>query len=425
MIKDSRQYKSDLAVVGSGIAGCAATIFAQARAIKTIQIGNTGALAYTSGYFDLLGVEQTKYIKNPWDGLAQLRAREPEHPYAKISDDDIHKAFIEFTNTLNEMGLKYSCSGDSNQLAMLPAGACKPTFYVPNTMQKGAFAMASKAKVLIIDFAGLQGFSAKEIVANLKLQWPHLRSEQVSFPEMDSGAQIFPEVMARALEVSKTRQEFASQLKAIAKDAEYIAIPAILGIHQPDRIHHEMELLVGLPIFEIPTIPPAVAGIRLRELLEQKLPTLGATIISQQKVQKIIFDKNNIQLFLQDNYGPVKIVANNILMASGRFLSGGLVADYQKITEPLIDLPIQQPKGRENWFSESYFDPLGHAVNQSGVAVNEKFQALDFEGNIIDQRLYAAGILLANQDWVRQRCGAGLAIATAFKAVDSIIKNSQ
>ena len=423
MINKTRHYKSDVAVVGAGIAGCAATIFAQARGLKATQIGNTGALAYTTGYLDLLGAAEAKYIKDPWAGLARLRESEPDHPYSKINDEDIRSAFDEFIAALEQMGLSYTRAEDNNHLAMLPAGACKPTCCLPETMQKGTLAMASRAKVLIIDFVGLQGFSANEIVANLKSEWPQLRALQLAFPDMETGAQIFPEVMARAMEVPKTREESANRLKAVVGDAEYIAMPAMLGIHRPDFIHREMEKLVGLPIFEIPTIPPAVAGIRLRELLEQRLPELGATIISQHKVERVDFEKEFIRLYLKDSYGPVEIEARHIILASGRFLSGGLKANQQQVRENLLNLPIEQPEGRENWFSDSYFDQNGHAVNRAGVTVNDNFQALDQQGQIIDKRLYAAGILLANQDWIRQRCGAGLAIATAFKAVNSIASN--
>ena len=52
-------------------------------------------------------------------------------------------------------------------------------------------------------------------------------------------------------------------------------------------------------------------------------------------------------------------------------------------------------------------------------------QVVDAQQQLIDPRLYAAGIVLANQDWVRQRCGAGVAIATAYKAVLSIVNSAQ
>lgn len=420
MNKKTRKYKSELAIIGSGIAGCAATIFALARGIETTQIGNSGALAYTSGYFDLLGADGAQYLQNPWEGLEQLRKNEPEHPYAKLSDKEIRDAFDEFTKSLDQMGLSYTSMAENNLLAMLPAGACKPTYSVPCTMQKGMLAMSAKAKVLIIDFVGLQGFSAKEIVANLATQWPQLSAQRMTFPEMETDVQIFPEVMARALEVRATRESFAERLKKIAGDAEYIAMPAILGIHKPDSIHKEMEQLTGLSIFEIPTIPPAVPGIRLRELFEQQLPVRGATIISQHKVQRVQLESKLIRLFLEDSYGPVEIETDHIIMASGRFLSGGLKANQHKVKESLLNLPLYQPDGRDSWFSDAYFDTAGHAINRAGVIVNENFQPLNLRDELIDERLYAAGILLAKQDWIRQRCGAGLAIATAYKAVNSI-----
>jgi glycerol-3-phosphate dehydrogenase subunit B len=420
MIKQARRYQSELAVIGAGLAGCAATMFALNRGIKTTQIGNTGALAYTSGYFDLLGVGQGEVLRDPWQGLAQLRQHEPQHPYAKIEDTEIKQAFDEFVLALAQMGLNYTIGGECNLLAMLPVGSFKPTYCMPGTMSLSTQAMSSESRVLIIDFAGLQGFSAAEIVANLKSQWPHLTARRIVFPEMEDTGQVYAEVMARALEVPATCEKLAATIKPLLGDAEYVALPAILGIHKSDQVHQTMQRLLGLPIFEIPTIPPAVAGIRLRELLEQQLAARGATVITQNKVEKVSFNEDSIQLSLNDNYGPVIIEAQKLVLASGRFLSGGLKADQYQIRESLMDLPVLQPESRENWFDENYFAAAGHQVNRVGLEVNEHFQVLGQQGEVIDQRLYAAGIVLAGQDWIRQRCGAGIAISSAFKVIESI-----
>jgi glycerol-3-phosphate dehydrogenase subunit B len=34
--------------------------------------------------------------------------------------------------------------------------------------------------------------------------------------------------------------------------------------------------------------------------------------------------------------------------------------------------------------------------------------------------LFAAGSILAHQDWMRMKCGSGLAIATAYAAVEGV-----
>ncbi len=420
MIKKTRHYQTRLAVIGAGVAGCAATIFALNRGINSIQIGNTGALAYTSGYLDLLGVNAAEYISDPWQALNQLRSEQPDHPYCRVDNAEISAAFDEFIDALRQMGLNYTAAQNSNLMALLPAGSCKPTFSIPETMQQSLNAINDRARVLIIDFAGLQGFSGPEIVANLSTQWPGLRSQHVSFPDMESGAQVYAEVMARALEVPETRVALAERIKPLLGDAEYLALPAILGIHHPDLVHQDMQRLIGLPVFEIPCIPPAVPGIRLRELTEQQLSAKGATVISQKKVESVVFKEQCIQLAYEDHFGPVVIEAENVLLASGRFLSGGLEADQFQVYEPLMQLPVQQPDSREDWFREDYFDLRGHAVNRAGLLVNDRMQVVDAQQQLVDRRLFAAGIVLANQDWVRQRCGAGVAIATAYKAVNSI-----
>ena len=55
------------------------------------------------------------------------------------------------------------------------------------------------------------------------------------------------------------------------------------------------------------------------------------------------------------------------------------------------------------------------------MTVDERWRPLDAAGKAAHPRLFAAGSLLAHQDWIRQRCGAGLAIATAYKAVDAAL----
>ncbi|NNK14944.1 MAG: anaerobic glycerol-3-phosphate dehydrogenase subunit B, partial [Desulfofustis sp.] len=56
-----------------------------------------------------------------------------------------------------------------------------------------------------------------------------------------------------------------------------------------------------------------------------------------------------------------------------------------------------------------------------GIEVDEKFRPLDREGKVVHHGLFGAGILLAHQDWIRGRCGAGIAVATAYKAVQAAL----
>jgi len=418
MIKQPRRHHAELLVIGSGLAGMAASLFALERGVSVAQVGNSGVIAFTTGYLDLLGHDGRGFVDDPWQALARLREDEPLHPLANIIEDDIRVALNGFTQTLTAMGLGYSAPGRNNVLALTPAGTLKPTLSLPLTMQPAIAAMAGNADTLVVDFIGLNGFSAREVVANLAQRWPGLRSQRIGFPDMDSGAEVYAEVLARALEVPATRQRLAERIAPLLGSAQALGLPAILGVHRPDQVHRELQSLLGVPVFEIPTMPPAVPGVRLRELFETRLPQRGVALEPQHRVKRLELLSHGVRAQLEDAYGEVTIEAAAAVLATGRFTSGGLRADPNGIRETLLELPVVQPAGRADWYRSDYFDPRGHPINRSGVTVDEQWRPLDASGRPAHPRLFAAGSLLAHQDWMRQRCGAGVAIATAYKAVE-------
>ena len=84
---------------------------------------------------------------------------------------------------------------------------------------------------------------------------------------------------------------------------------------------------------------------------------------------------------------------------------------------------MYQPKHRNQWHRRSFLDPKGHPVNQSGLETDAWFRPLTAEGEPAFDRLFAAGSILAHQDWIRMKCGAGLSITTAYAAVKAFAEN--
>jgi len=423
MKQEERHFETEMAVVGTGIAGVAASIFALNRGIKVSLTGNTGALAYTTGYLDLLGsLEKDNYskVEDPWQAVSTLHTDDLDHPLAGIEPDQIRDAFQEFTSFISDCGIAYTAPGSLNLEALSPVGTIKKTLCVPQTMRAGVAAYAKKSKCLIVDFKGLRGFSGAQIVANMGTDWPGLRRTRIKVPDMHHK-EIYSEVLARTLEVDQHRQAFAEVVKKVVDDAEVIGMPAVFGMHEPDKIMASLEQLIGIPLFEIPTMPPSVPGIRLREMVEQYFPQKGMTLIPQQKVTSIEFDDDAAVLHLSDNYGPIRITAKTVVLATGRFISGGLEAKVDGIKEPLLNLPLFQPENRDQWYQQQYMGKTGHEVHKAGVMTDALFRPIDNEGRPVNKGLFAAGILLAHQDWIRSRSGAGIAIATAYKAVESAV----
>lgn len=418
MGENLRRIDTDLAIIGTGLAGISASIFALNRNISCALTGNTGALAYTTGYFDLLGQLDSTFIEDPWQELKSLSSTLPNHPLAPLQVGTIRRAFEEITAFLDTIGLTYCPPGKKNLRAITPAGTVKPTLSVPATMLGGVEALAQKSDCMIVGFHGLKGFSALQIRANLQQEWSGLKAVTITFPGHDHG-ELYPEVAARSLEVAENRVHLAKALQSVCQDATVIGLPAILGIHKPDTILADLERLTGLTIFEIPTMPPSVPGIRLREIVEQILPSRGLALIPQQKVKNVTFLPDYVELVLADNHGPIRIEAKAVLLATGRFLSGGLKAHFDHVEEPLMGLHIHQPASRDKWYREEYLDQKGHAIHLAGIETDQ-LRPKQSNGVIYDERLFAAGIILAHQDWIRQRCGAGLAIATAYQAIDAV-----
>ncbi len=416
-----RHIETELAIIGTGLAGISASVFALNRGLSCCLVGNTGALAYTTGYLDLLGLVDTQFLKNPWEGLRNLSENNTKHPLATVDTDLIRSAFEEFTSFISDLGIGYTSPQEMNIQAITPAGTIKPTLCVPKTMAKGGEAFNNKESCTIFGFHGLKGFSANQIVANLKNSWPGIQAKIVAFPDHPEG-ELYAEVAARSLEVPRNRELLAEILKKEAGEVSCLGLPAILGMHNPDEVLAELEKLCGCSIFEIPTMPPSVPGIRLREIVEQTLPAKGMNLIPQQKVKEIHFEDDAIYLHLTDNYGPIEIKAQSALLATGRFLSGGLEAHFDRVVETLVDLPVHQPTSRQDWYREQYLDPQGHKIHLAGIETDELRRPLAKNGKIFDQRLFGAGIVLAHQDWIRQRCGAGVAIATACEAVNGAAK---
>ena len=117
-----------------------------------------------------------------------------------------------------------------------------------------------------------------------------------------------------------------------------------------------------------------------------------------------------------------KVRSKGVILASGRFLGKGLHAERKQIRETVFDLPVYQPWDRAQWHRKEFLDPKGHPINRAGLEVDHLFRPLSRSGDRAFRMLFAAGSILAHQDWMRMKCGSGLAIATAYGAVNAFIK---
>ena len=418
--------KTDLCIIGAGLAGLAATLFAANRDLTCVEVGQTGEINFASGFLDLLGVhpvvEQHPWT-DPWAGIDTLVRDIPQHPYARLPIADIRAAFEEILAFLNEVGLPYFRRMNQNSSVLTSLGSVKPTYCVPHTMWNSVEALEKKPPCLLVDVRGLKGFSARQIAAAFKRDWPGLRTARVSFPGTDHLNEVFTEHMASALILPQNREKFARILQPRIKDAQVVGMPAILGLYRTKDVVSDLQEMIGVPLFEIPTIPPSVPGLRLKEAFERGLRTKGVDYFSHNRVLEFRHQKGDLfEIGIGRTTVEQTIRSKGIILASGRFIGGGLHADRKHINETIFDLPVYQPDSRTDWHRRDLLDARGHLVNQAGVEIDDSFRPLNSSRQPAFQTLFAAGSLLAHNDWKRNKCGAGVAIASAFGAVNAFMR---
>ena len=418
--------KYDICIIGAGLAGLAATMFAANQGLTCAQVGHTGEINFSSGLLDLLGVHpvaEKNVLANPWDGIDALAHDIPDHPYAKLSKVDIQAAFDEVLSFLKEVGLPYHRHMNHNSTVLTSLGTPKLTYCVPHTMWNGVAAIEEKPSCLIVDIRGLKGFSARQITAGLHDEWPDLQTGRISFPGMDHLNEVYAEHMANALILRENRDKLAQAVRPHLNDAQIVGLPAVLGLYRTQEVMSDLEKLIGVPVFEIPTIPPSVPGLRLKEAFERGLRAKEVQYFSQNHVLSVrAGDDRYFELDIGRKTTEVTVQSRGIILASGRFIGGGLYADRQRIKETIFDLPVSQPDNRAGWHRRDMLDPKGHAVNRAGLEIDDSFRPLRSPGRPAFQTLFAAGSILAHNDWKRMKCGAGLAIASAYGAVQSFMR---
>jgi glycerol-3-phosphate dehydrogenase subunit B len=426
----SRPERFDVAVIGAGIAGMAAALFARERGLSCVQVGGSGGILFASGLLDLMGVHpvvEHRTWRDPFAALAALAQDEPAHPLAHVDAASIRAAFASFVAALADAGLPYAPLDRGNRGVLTSMGTIKTTFGVPRSMAAGADALDARWPCLLVDFRGLREFSARQIVATLAERWPGLRDRRIEFPGAGAAAELYAAHLARSLEARAVREQVIGLVQPLLGDARAVGFPAVLGLARCADVHTAFADGLGVPVFEIPTMPTSVPGLRLQGALETAVAARGVRRIRRTEVRGLAFaadDEATLELGDDPNEGRgERVSARAVVLATGRFSGHGLVGARDRIREPLLGLPVAQPASREQWHRCDFHDPAGHAIHRAGLTVDRTWRPLDATGAPAWPRLVAVGSILANQDWIRAKCGSGLAIATAWAAIDHLARD--
>ena len=406
----NRRQRYDVVVIGAGTAGLVAGArLAEAGAAVCVIAKGVGSTHLAPGTIDVLGYAPER-VDAPADGIASLAAARPDHPYALLGIDSVTAAADWFLATAADgplAGYAYVGSLERNLLLPTAVGVLKPSALVPETFAAGD--SKGLGRLAVVGLAPLRDFHAGLCAGNLRAAGIEATAINidVKLDRADANTLGF----ARLFDDPGWRAGLSARLAPLIKSVDQVALPAVLGLRDPHAVLSELEEQLGRPVFEIPTLPPSVPGMRLFEILHHALRAaggklvIGAGVVSHQRTDERVVSVDTATAGSDTTYE-----ADAFVLATGGFHSGAIAIDsHWQAEEVVLRLPLTGvPGSDQRRFVPSYFDE--QPLARCGVAVDSELRAQGAENVIV-----AGASLPGSVSW-REGSGEGIALASAFRA---------
>ena len=401
-------------VVGAGVAGLTAALRLAERGRRVLVLAHgVGSTHLAPGRVDVLARADGQTVDRPVEALGSFIDAHPEHPYSRVGATGVVAAAEWFRARLGYVG-----SLEENFVLPTAIGAPKRSALVPESAAEGD--LRGGGRFLIVGFAGLKDFFPELCAANLeRVARVRTRTVELNVPlngERDVSALGF----ARRFDDERFREAVAGELRAWVAPGERIGFPAVLGLRDVRAVRRDLAERLRASVFEIPTLPPSVPGIRLYDALSAALRNAGGRLVVGSRVLGARTSAGRIEALVAEAAGhTVDHYAKAFVLATGGFASGGLeLGSDGEVRETVLGLPVAGVPAAGERFSPNYFGE--HPFARVGLAVDEQLRPLVDGGSAAYENVHAAGATLAGAEPWREGSGDGISVATGFAAAEAI-----
>lgn len=408
----------DVVVMGSGLAGLAAAVrLAEEGKEVTLVTKGIGGLQLGQGTVDVLGYSP-EFVADPLGAIDSFA--DSDHPYSHFTGAEVGGALEWLKKTVGPDLLV----GDESRNFRLPTavGALRPTALAQPSMVAGE--PADGRRYVIVGLKRLKDFYPELVAANLARQTTpsgepiQARAIQVDLEVRAGEADTSGLNFARALDRPEVREKLCALVAPQLEDGDVVGFPAVLGIGDLNA-WRDIAARLGHDVFEIPLPPPSVPGMRLNELFTRLVKAHSRLIVGTTVCGYEAADGRVTSVTIGSAGRPKVIEAREFILATGGFESGALAMDsYGNVSETVFGLPLV---GTEGEMIHGDYWGKDQPLFKSGVVVDQGMRPLDASGNPVYQNLHAVGGLLAGATRWREKSGDAIALATALRAVDSIL----
>ncbi|MFB6173788.1 MAG: glycerol-3-phosphate dehydrogenase subunit GlpB [Halobacteriales archaeon] len=403
--------ESDVLVIGGGIAGTAAALAAaDAGADVRLVSAKESTLRHASGLIDTMGYPPGG--EGPVaDPFAALEALPEGHPYERAGADALREGLALFDGRIEGYRGGHT---DRNALVPTHGGTVKPTARYPASVAPGL--ASDPRETLLVGFERLPDFDAPLAAAHLGAAGVpfEVRGRTVEFPAAlrdDTKVTRY----ARLLEDGDVRGRLADRIAARLDGAARVGVPAVLGEEAPADVRTDLADRLGTDVFEIPTGPPSLLGLRLEERLYDALEAAGVSVATSTPVVDHDAADGRIETVYADRNGSrIPYAAGSYVLATGGLVGKGIESDREAVREPVLGCHVPHPEDRYDWFDDDAFGE--HPFARFGVAVDRELRPLDAAGAPEYANLRAAGAVIGGADFAAEKSGGGISLATGYRA---------
>lgn len=407
---------TDVIVAGSGLAGLMAAYAAAKNGarVKVISEG-MGCLAISAGCIDLLGYDaEGQRIDDPFAAMQKLEAG---HPYSLLGAETVSKALDELIAVCGEHGLKLHApakDGKSHN-THLPtiAGTLKPTWLVPVEVETDMLANASR--ILIVSVRGFRDCRPALIASQLS-RYPELADKffdtlVLPAPFEEHGRSLNALDLAHFADRPKGRDWLAEQLKGRGANYDLALLPPMLGARANSGIRVIAREALGCPWMEMLSVPPGVAGMRIRDALITALVNMNVEFYENANIISAKVENGScVEVTVESTGRDTKQKARAFVVATGGILGGGLLLEQGSAREAVFGIDIPVPANVDDWSEPDVFGR--HLFSTLGVNVDASLKLAD---NSL-ANVFFAGRILGGYDQAAEKSGHGVAAASGWQA---------
>ena len=412
--------RMDTVIMGGGLSGLSCGI-ALAKRGKRVAIVSSGqsTMLFNGGSMELLGNIDGKAVTAPLEAIATLPQ---DHPYSKIGAERIAELAARAKLMLTDSGINMEGNTDANHWRITPMGVAKPAWLtLSDHLRIDDLGNLPAKRLALMCIRGY--FDQPNSMLAQGLRDLGFEVDVIEFTTDDitalrrSPSEMRATSLAKRLGSTNALQRIADQVNSLATEADMVLLPSVFGQNDDTDIQ-TLQSMVKKPLRLVATLPPAVAGMRMMTQLRHYFRMLGGTYLMGDSAVSGTFDGDRLTSITTAKLGDMPLKADYFVLATGSFISRGLVADYERVYEPVLGVDVDADSDPDRWTRFGILEP--QAYSRFGVATDGELRCLK-QGQVIEN-LHAIGSVLSGHDAVKMGDGTGVSMLTALAVNDHIIK---